>query len=332
MRFPRKVSEIRTLFFVFGSKPQKNAVLPGSKFAYKKGMLWSDYLALISWQSHQVAWKDFVRLENESVKTPEELASFVSSPETKEYLTRNKLWWKQAEADYKLCQRKNYQLIYPGKPGYPEQFVPLCNNAPVLSVLGTWPVNPPGPRVTFVGSRIGDEIALRWMDFYLPQIIKEKRVLTVSGGARGIDQKAHAVSARAESPTLCFLPSGLDCFYPASLKTLKTGVLDNGGAFVSCFPAGFEMRKFCFYVRNGLMALYSSLVFVLQAQIRSGSMLTAKRALEYGVPVATLPGPPLSARWTGNLQLIYDGAFLIRDSADLSVLLESLSIKTQPLA
>lgn len=294
-------------------------------------MIWSDYLALISWQNHPIAWKDFVRLESEGIKTPEGFAELVSSPETKEYLTHNKFWWKQAEANYKLCQRKNYQLIYPGKPGYPEKFIPLCDNVPILTVLGTWPVKTPGPCITFVGSRMGDEIALRWMDFCLPQIIKEKQILTVSGGARGIDQKVHAVSARAQSPTLCFLPSGLDCFYPESLKTLRKSVLDNGGAFVSCFPAGFEMRKFCFYIRNGLMALYSSLVFVLQAQIRSGSMLTAKRALEYGVPVATLPGLPLSARWTGNLQLIYDGAFLIRDSVDLSVLLESLSVKSSPL-
>ena len=291
-------------------------------------MIWADYLALLSWRNCKIAWRDFVRLESGALKAPEDFASLVSSPETKEYLIHNKFWWKQAEEDYKLCKSKNYQLIYPGKPGYPEKFSYFLHNVPILTVLGAWPPNCSGPFVTFVGSRTGDETASRWMDFCLPQIIKAKRILTVSGGARGIDQKAHAVAVRAQSPTLCFLPSGLNHFYPEGLKIFKKGILNTGGAFVSCFPPWLEMRKSFFYTRNALMALYSSLVFVLQAQRRSGSMLTAGRALEYGIPVATLPGPPLAVRWTGNLQLIYDGAFLIRDSADLSVLLESLSVKS----
>ena len=77
------------------------------------------------------------------------------------------------------------------------------------------------------------------------------------------------------------------------------------------------MRKSFFHIRNALLACYSKLVLVGQAQIRSGTMLTARKALDYGVPVA--------APWTGNLQLIYDGAYLLRDDIDLSLLIESVT-------
>ena len=84
------------------------------------------------------------------------------------------------------------------------------------------------------------------------------------------------------------------------------------------------MQKSFFHIRNRLMACYSLLVVILQAQIRSGTMLTAKSAADYGTPVAVLPGPALAPAFTGNLQLLYDGAFLLRDQMDLALLIESL--------
>ena len=134
------------------------------------------------------------------------------------------------------------------------------------------------------------------MDFYLPSLIQEKHICVVSGGARGIDQKAHSIAIRSKSPSLCFLPSGLDHFYPESLKSLRKGILDSGGTFISCFPPWAKMYKSYFHIRNSLMSAYSSLVVILQAQIRSGTMLTARKALDYGIPLGVLPGPALSVR------------------------------------
>ena len=290
-------------------------------------MEWLDYLSLLQWQKCRLSRDDFSRLEREKIQRPEEMAGLVSSPETREHLIQNKLWWKKAEADYKLCRDKNYQLLYPGKQGYPERFSQFLDSVPVFLCLGNPLCIKDHFPITFVGSRQGDETAFNWLDFHLPPLLNEKRICVVSGGARGLDQKAHTVAIRSKKPTVCFLPSGLDCFYPESLTYLKTGVLDCGGAFLSCFPPWAEMRKAYFYVRNELMSIYSYLTVILQAQIRSGTMLTAQKSLKYGIPIATLPGPPLACQWTGNLQLLYDGAFLIRDRADLSILVEGLSCK-----
>ena len=289
-------------------------------------MLWPNYLALLSWQGCKIPLQDFVNLETQDIQVPENIASIVSLPATRQYLLHNRHWWKKAEADYKYCKSKNYALLYPGKERYPKSFLNCFESPPILLTLGHTPCRQKYLPVTFVGSRIADEMALNWMDFYLPGLIQEKSICIVSGGARGIDQKAHAIAIRSQKPSLCFLPSGLDHFYPERLYSFKTNILDNGGAFVSCFPPWVKMNKFHFSIRNSLMSAYSFLVVILQAQIRSGTMLTAKKALDYGIPLAVLPGPTLSARYTGNLQLLYDGACMIRDNIDLSLLIESLFV------
>ena len=290
-------------------------------------MNWSDYLALLLWQDCEIFFQDFARLKaHPEISTPENLVSVVSSLKTKEYLIHNKHWWKKAEADYKYCEQKNYQILHPDSLAYPQHFSHFFNKVPVFLVLGHLPKKNITP-ITFVGSRKANPLTLDWMDFYLPPLLKQKSFCVVSGGARGIDQKAHAIAIRSQKPTLCFLPSGLDHFYPNSLYPFKTGVLDNGGAFISCFPPWAEMRKAYFHIRNSFMAAYSSLVLILQASMRSGTMITASKAMDYGVPLGVLPGPVLSSPWTGNLQLIYDGAFLIRDGKDLSLLIESLNVK-----
>ena len=284
-------------------------------------MLLQDYLALISWQGCKISLKDFENLESFDIKSPQEIASIVSHPETRSFLIDNKDWWKQAEKDYKDCGKKSYHILWPGHKDYPKAFMRSLSSPPVLTYIGQ--LNPHLDPITFVGSRKSDQRSLDWMDFYLSESLKDKNVSIVSGGARGIDQKAHLIAIQSKIPTICFLPSGLDCFYPSSLQSYEKDILDQGGAFISCFPPNSQMYKSYFHVRNRLIASYSKLVVVIQAQIRSGTMLTAKQALNFGVPVATLPGFPLSNAFSGNLQLLYDGAFLLRDHIDLSLLIET---------
>lgn len=291
-------------------------------------MLWQDYLSLLSWQGCKLVLQDFINLyKQKNISNPDNFVDFIFSLELKEYLLHNKHWWKKAEIDYKYCQSKNYQLLYPGKKHYPKKFFHIFENVPIMHILGSLDSQENCFPVSFVGSRTADEQVLNWMDFYIPYLLLEKKISIVSGGARGVDQKAHSIAIRSKIPTICFLPSGLDQIYPSSLHKFKQGILDNGGAFISCFPPWASMYKSYFHIRNSIMSAYSSLVMILQAHIRSGTMLTAKKALEYHVPIGVLPGPVLSAAWTGNLQLIYDGAYLIRDNVDLSLLLESLSMK-----
>ena len=288
-----------------------------------------DYLSLLSWQVGTISPKDFESLREADIDNPEQFVSFLSDLKAKEYVLSNKNWWKKAEKDYKHCQEKSYYILSPDKKEYPHFLLDYYNKVPIFLILGQIPTD--FFPVTFVGSRQPEELVLNWMDFYLPDLLAEKPICIVSGGARGIDQKAHKIAIRSQKPTLCFLPSGLDTFYPKSLYPLKSSLLDHGGAFVSCFPYWAEMRKSYFHTRNTLMAAYSQLVVILQAQIRSGTMLTAKKSLDLGTPIAVLPGPVLSASWTGNIQLIYDGANVVRDHLDLSLMIESLEQKEFPI-
>lgn len=286
-------------------------------------MVLEDYLSLLSWQGCKIPSQDFKSLRAGDLKSPLDILHIVSFPETKEFLIHNKQWWKKAEEDYKNCKQKSYHILWPGHKNYPKVFTDYLDTPPLLTCLGD--LNPELTPITFVGSRKSDHSSVNWMNFYMPDILKEKNISVVSGGAIGIDQKAHFIAVQSGIPTVCFLPSGLDNFYPPTLKSFKKDILDAGGAFVSCFPPHVGMYKSFFHIRNRLMACYSKLVIVIQAQIRSGTMLTAKKALDFGVPVATLPGSPLSTAFSGNLQLLYDGAFLLRDGADLSLLIDSLT-------
>lgn len=286
------------------------------------------YLALLAWQNQKITLSDFRCLAAAGkVETPEMLLKVFTCPQTKMFLKQHPLWWKTAECHYKLCQQRNYQITYPGEASYPRAFLQFDDSPPLLTYMGHLPGSE-SFAVTLVGSRRLTETTQNWMDFFLPKVIQEENLWIVSGGARGTDQKAHSVAIRLKRPTVCFLPSGLNHFYPDSLNHLRSAVLETGGAFISCFPPNWMMRKFCFSIRNRLMACFSRLVLILQAELRSGTMLTARRALDCGVTVGVLPGPALSPLWTGNLQLLYDGAFLIRDDLDLKLLIESL--KNQP--
>lgn len=286
----------------------------------------NDYLSLLSWQNCKISSQDFKRLEEEPIENPENLISLISSLESKQYLMHNKYWWKKAEQDYLYCQKRNYRILNPSHEDYPKKILNFYDNVPIFLILGDMSFQKTHSPITFVGSRSPDDLVLNWMDFYITPLIKEKPICLVSGGARGIDQKIHKIAIRSQVPTLCFLPSGLDFFYPESLHSIKSGILNQGGAFISCFPPWEKMRKAHFHTRNAFMSAYSDLVVILQAQKRSGTMLTARKSLELGTPIAVLPGSVLSTKWAGNLQLIYDGAYIIRDSLDLSVLIESLTI------
>ena len=284
-------------------------------------MTLENYLALLSWQGCKIFLSDFKSLRLCSSSNPEILIKHVSHTDTKSFLIQNPNWWKTVETQYRLCRKKGYQITWPGQADYPEPFLQFEGAPPILTYIGC--LHNSGWPVTLVGSRKSSDLALNWMDFFLPQVIQEQNLCVVSGGARGIDQKAHLIAIRLKRPTLCFLPSGLDHFYPSGLNQLKKTILDCGGGFVSSFPPDFQMRKQCFYIRNRLMACFSILVLVLQAEMRSGTMLTARKALDFGVPVGAISGPPLSPLFAGNLQLIYDGAFLLRDGLDLALLVES---------
>ena len=281
-----------------------------------------EYLAFLSWQGVSVSVRDFKKILNgASIKGPEDLIKVVSHAGARQYLIDNTPQWiKQVECSKQHCKEGGISYAWPFHPDYP----PALLNMPRPPMLITWRGKPCWKNrflLSIVGSRRPYTDTLNWMDIHLSEFLKNKKNICVaSGGARGVDQKAHALCLASESPTLCFLPCGINHFYPADLRKWSAPILEGGGAFLSVFHPNDPIRKSYFHTRNEVLAFFSDLVFIAQAQMRSGTMVTGRYALNAGVNIAAIPGSPLYDGYKGNLSLINDGCFMIRDHLDLETL------------
>ena len=287
---------------------------------------WLEYLAFLSWQNQTLVLEDFKKVfQNQNkIHSANQLISFLSRPETKYYLHHQKNWWKQVEKDKKECERLNIHTIWPFHPAYPKALFKMEKPPMLISWKGEfcWKNY---FLFSVVGSREPYQDTLLWMDMHLSSFLKRKKgeICIMSGGARGVDQKAHALCLASQNPTLCFLPCGIKNYYPSVLKQWEKPIIQGGGALVSVFPLSAPMRKSHFHVRNKTLAFLSDMILIAQAQSRSGTMVTARYALHAGTNIAVLPGSALYAGYRGNLSLINDGCFMIRDHLDLETLYHS---------
>lgn len=207
-----------------------------------------------------------------------------------------------------------------GDPQYPRAFEKLMDPPWTLNVFGSMQAFE-GSLLTIIGSREPCDESIRWMETELSSW-PEAGWSFVSGGARGIDQKAHLLCLRKKKPTLIFLPSGLRCIYPQSLQAWRHQVLDSQSCFVSEFPDDLPMRKQSFSFRNRLLASLGSGLVVIQASEKSGTLMTGHLALALGRPVYVIPGHPGQRHYRGNLELIKLGGQWIENAEDLSSFLE----------
>ncbi len=144
-------------------------------------------------------------------------------------------------------------------------------------------------------------------------------VAIVSGLALGIDAIAHRAALAAGLPTVAFPGSGLDwdALYPATNRELARRIVREGGALVSEFEPDFHATPYAFPQRNRLMAGYAHATLVIEAAERSGTLITARLAVDYNRDVLTVPGSIFSDASRGANQLIRLGATPVRSSADI---------------
>ncbi len=202
---------------------------------------------------------------------------------------------------------------------YPRLWKSLSRSPLLFSYMGR-PVWNDRPALAVVGSRTPMRDTLLWMQQEFGAFLRECDVAVISGGARGIDQWAHRLAMDRRRATVCVYPSGLLNPYPPGFEATAERILAEGGALISTFGLEEGMRKDFFHIRNRWIAGLSGATFVAEANRRSGSALSARLAVEEGREVATLPVFPMSAQGLGNLQLLNDGATLIRDAIDLAAL------------
>ena len=217
-----------------------------------------------------------------------------------------------ARAELDACARLGVSLIAPGEAGYPPRLTELDDAPPLLGVRGIVDVLM-RPMIAIVGSRNASAAGLKFAQV-LARDLSEAGFVVVSGLARGIDQAAHRASI--EGGTLAVLAGGHDRIYPPEHTDLLTAILVHGAA-ISEMPLGYVARAHDFPRRNRLVAGVSLGVVVVEAALRSGSLITARLANEQGREVFAVPGSPLDPRAAGTNGLIKQGATLITEASDV---------------
>jgi DNA processing protein len=138
-----------------------------------------------------------------------------------------------------------------------------------------------------------------------------------------VDQKAHLLSLRTGRPTVVFIPAGLEKIYPTSLQEWIPEILSMGGALLSEYENRQPMQKHFFAQRNRLISALGKATLVIEARRHSGTLLTAKEAIEQSRPLWVLPGHPMDFHCQGSLELLIEGATPVTSATDLSDLFNS---------
>jgi DNA processing protein len=170
------------------------------------------------------------------------------------------------------------------------------------------------PAVAVVGARRAGQDALE-VARGLGRGLAAAGVTVVSGMALGVDSAAHAGALEVGGPTLTVLASGADVPYPPSKRSLYRALVRTQ-AVLSEMPPGFRPFRWCFPARNRTIAGLASLTIVVEAAVRSGSLITAELAQELGRSVGAVPGSVLAPRTAGSNALLRDGALVIRHAQD----------------
>lgn len=206
------------------------------------------------------------------------------------------------------------RTIERGSPDYPAGLGRLADPPARLYVSGDWPW-PQG--VAIVGARAATPAGRR-LAADLAAALAAVGVPVVSGLARGIDAAAHVGALEGGGPTLAVLGSGLDRIYPPEHAALADRIR-RAGALVTEYPPGTPPRGWHFPRRNRLLAALSTAVVVVEAGERSGALGTARMALDLGLDVLAVPGPPAAPLARGTNGLIKDGAGLVEGPEDVLV-------------
>jgi DNA processing protein len=245
------------------------------------------------------------------------------------YLKNSELIEEKAQQTHTWCREQGAQILYPGHTDYPSAHMGLENPPAFLACWGTAPWKNQD-CIGVVGSRDPSLAAIDWLEIHLSSFLRQNSVVVVSGGARGIDQKAHFLAIRAGLPTVVFLPSGLARPYPCEWLGWRDQVLKAGGSVISHYEPMQEIRRRHFEARNLLIAAMGKVLFVAEARRKSGTIMTARLARDLGREVCVLPGSPSDPRCGGSVDLLFDGAHPIRDSQDLAALFALQSIPGAP--
>lgn len=227
-----------------------------------------------------------------------------------------------ARGEIARAERAGARVVTFLDPDYPADLLDLELPPPVLYIKGEIPDR---PAVSIVGSRQADPYGLEAGELFGRELARAG-LTVVSGLAIGVDSAAHRGALGAvDGRTVAVQARGIEGVYPASNRRLAERILERG-AILSEFPVGTAPLPRNFPIRNRLIAALSVGTLAVQAARRSGTLITARLALELGRDVYAVPGPIFHKRAAGTNELVRDGALMALAPHDV---LEALPLGVQ---
>lgn len=227
-------------------------------------------------------------------------------------------------SDYTICpegvihaelnagKRAGAHLLTQSDPRYPADLRNISDAPPLLWALGECALLT-RPMIALVGARNASSLGTR-MAKRLANELGEAGFVIVSGLARGIDAAAHV--AALNTGTIAVQAGGVDVVYPAENTALAQDI-GKSGLRIAEMPMGLQPQARHFPARNRIISGLVQAVVVVEAAAKSGSLITARNALDQNRDVLAVPGHPFDARAAGCNMLIRDGATLVRSAVDV---------------
>lgn len=204
------------------------------------------------------------------------------------------------------CKNNGWQIITFDDDQYPCRLKEIPNPPAVLYVDGVLPNIDDTVAIGIVGTRKASDYAVKVANL-MSRAISTCNALVISGGALGVDTAAHNGALSTGGKTVAVLGCGLGTSYLNENKQLRTKIKQNG-ALVTEYPPFTKASKFTFPLRNRIVSGLSLGVLVVEAGVKSGSLITANYANEQGRDVYTIPSSILDVNFAGSNKLIDDGA------------------------
>jgi DNA processing protein len=229
-----------------------------------------------------------------------------------------------AESEFRAGLRAGASLIALPDPAYPALLRQLPDAPPLLWAIGEIEILS-RPKIALVGARNASSLGTR-MARRLAAELSEAGFVVVSGLARGVDTEAH--KAALSGGTLAVMAGGIDVIYPSENASLAQEI-EEKGLRISEQAMHLAPQARHFPTRNRIISGLARAVVVIEAAAKSGSLITARSALDQGRDVLAVPGHPFDGRAAGCNMLIRDGATLVRSAADVT---EAIAALAEPVA
>lgn len=259
----------------------------------------------------QKIYQELSSLKKFLSSSQEKLSTILTTDQLNAFIGRSTNQSKQLA----LIEKDGIEILLLGDKNYPELLKQISDPPLWLYYIGDIK-SLDRPLLSIVGSRKCSSYAKIVIETLLPQNLVEN-ITTVSGLAYGVDKQVHQQSISAQSPTVAVLAGGLDSIYPIDHTNLAKQILANDGLLLSEYPPLSRPRPYKFPVRNRIVAGLSRATVVIEAAIKSGSLTTAKSALDYNRDIFAVPADITRPNAAGVNLLLHRGATPLIDADQL---------------